>query len=233
MRPFLIATFVLFYISPVFASVFSEGHGGLGLGEGGQLELHLHLHEGAVVDGVALTEEAEYEPGKTIILIPNTTRLARPDGTEWDFIGNAAGNDTWVLPQTYSTGIPFFGISAEEVTFGAFVDNAITLTLVSVDGPGHFSLYDLAFGVPAVFMADSDGSTADDAVIVDLDVSGHCHYNFAFSQAGMYAITFEVSAIDTTLQTPVTDEATFIFHVVPEPATLSLLALGIRLLRKK
>ena len=229
----LIAFFVLFCIGSVSASVFSEGHGGLGLGEGNQLELHLHLHEGAVVDGIALTEDAEYEPDEAIILVPDSTRLARPDGTAWDFIGTAAGADTWVLTQTYSAGIPFFGISAEEITPGAFVGNEITLTLVSVDGPGEFSLYDLAFGTPAVLMTDSDGITANDAVILDLDVSAHCHYNFAFSQAGIYTITFEASTIDAASQTPMTDEATYTFQVVPEPSTLVLLAMGIAGLLKK
>ncbi len=226
-RFILISAFVLIMTTPVLAAVYTGGHGGIGLGEADGLELHVHLHDGAVVNGIPLTDDAEYAPDELIILIPDSTRLDRPEGLEWDFIGNTSGADTWILPKGHTPGVPHFGVSAEAVSLGAFVDDTLTLTLVSVDGPGYFSLYDVVLGTPAVFMADSDGIDVNDAVSLVLGVSDHQHFNLAFTAAGTYAITFEVSAVDAATQERVSDEATFSFHVVPEPATVVLLAWGV------
>ena len=232
----LITTFGMFCISPIFASVYTAGHGDIGLGEGDELELHLHLHEEAIVDGSALVEDAEFEPDELTINVPNTTASGRPAGTAWDFIGNAAGEAFWKLPADHSEaeaqGTPFLGIGAEEVDTGIFVDDEITLTLTGVDGPGQFSLYKVELGNPVVFMASSDGISALDSIIAA--VGGHGHFNFAFSAAGVYDVTFEVSAIDALSQAVVTDEATFSFQVIPEPGTVCLLGIGgVALLRKR
>jgi surface-anchored protein len=236
MKTYLILTaFVLFWMSSATASVYTAGHGDIGLGESDELELHLHLHEEAIVDGSALIEDTEYEPCEITIAVPNTTATARPADSAWDFIGNAAGADFRALPESHavaeSQGTPFLGIGAEEIDTGIFENDDITLTLTGLSGPGQFSLYRLELGSPVVFMASSDGITSADSIVLNL-ATGHEHFNFAFSASGLYDITFEVSAIDAATQTAVTDEATFSFHVIPEPATVCLLAVGILALRK-
>ena len=225
----LLTTILMISISPAGAAYYyTSGHADIGLGEGSEVELHLHAHSGAIIDGSPLTDDTEFEPDEVIIVVPNTTQFSRPAGSAWDFLGNAAGAPTWRLPSSNASATaenaPFLGIGAEEVDLGAFVNNQLTLALVAVDGPGYFSLYKVSLGTPTAYMASSDGIDGSDKITVN--AGGHAHYNFGFSEAGLYEITFLAKAIDAITQEELTHEATYNFMVVPEPATIALLLLG-------
>lgn len=238
---FLTFTLITVINSITFAATYSAGHADLGLGAGSELELHLHVHEGSTVNGSVITTPQEYTPpSEATILVPNSTIFSWEANTGWDLIGNNPGDNTWRLPQSESTaeslGAPFLGIGAEDIVSredGVFVDDELTLKLISVSSDvtgGEFSLYKLQQSMPQFAMASSDGIDSQDCIT--LLAGGHDHYNFAFSKAGLYEISFEVSAyVDET--TLVTDSGTFIFDVVPEPATISLLAFGGVILRRK
>lgn len=230
-----IAIVLISCVVPAGAAYYTSGHADIGLGEGDQVELHFHAHNGAIIDGNSVLD-TEYEPDEVTIVVPNTTQFSRPTGSAWDFLGNTAGAATWRLPSSNASATaenaPFLGIGAEEVDWDVFVDNAMTLTLVVVDGPGHFSLYRVSLGTPTAFMASVDGITAADAITVA--AGGHAHYNFGFSEAGSYKITFLAKAIDAATQEELTSQATYNFSVVPEPATICLLLVGTAgLLRRK
>lgn len=229
-----IAIVLISCVVPAGAAYYTSGHADIGLGEGSTIELHLHAHSGAIFDGSPLADDDEFEPDEVTIVVPNTTQFSRPAGSVWDFLGNAAGASTWRLPagsaSATAENAPFLGIGAEEVTLGAFLNNALTLTLLGVDGPGHFSLYNISLGTPTVSMASSDGITAADAITVS--AGGHAHYNFGFSEAGLYEITFKASALRDPCGTELESIATYSFLVVPEPATLALLLLGAASLKR-
>jgi surface-anchored protein len=106
-------------------------------------------------------------------------------------------------------------------------DFTITLTGISGSGViagGFFSLYTTdSFGDPVVSMASSDGISAADKTT--LAAGGHAHYNFAFTQPGIYEVAFNITgthAVDGAKSA----DATYKFEVVPEPTSLALLALG-------
>lgn len=227
---------VILFANTVFAATFSAGHADIGLGEHDELELHLHIHEGSIVDGSASLTDGEYEPSLSVIIVPNSTMFSRPAGTGWDLIGNNAGDNSWILPESESDaesmGAPFLGFGAH-IDKGTFIDNEIILTLTGVNGPGYFSLYNVSLASPTFEMSSFDGISAADSILVDLDIKDHAHFNFGFSQIGLYHVSFEVSAINAATQQAVSDTGTFTFHVVPEPATLSLLAFGGIALAKK
>ena len=225
------------------AADYTGGHGDLGIGyEGGELELHVHLHEESVVDGTPLDADGEYGPDEITIVVPYTTYEhvvdvgGRDPAAAYDPIGVNAGEGYWFLPATDSgpggadaLGTPFLGLGAEELDPLDWVGQ-LTLSLVSVSGPGYFSMWVGGF-VPTFFMSNLDGISGADQFL--LDAGGHEHVNFSFSQAGTYQITLSASGTHA-IDGEVNDTATYTFEVqgqgdpssVPEPSTAGLLVMS-------
>jgi surface-anchored protein len=226
----LVVVLLMFAANSVQAALYTSGHADIGLAEEDGLELHFHS-EGGIVDGVSV--EDEYEPDEIVIVVPNSTMTTRPSGSQWDMIGNNAGDSIWILPQSNVSGVPFLGIGAEEASSGTYLNNEITLSLLSMTGPsgGEFSMWQTdGFGTPTFYMSTFDSGT--DAITLDLDVSDHIHVNWSFTQPGEYQLEFQSSA-DLVGGGSGSSIATFTFNVVPEPATMCLFGLGAVLLRRR
>jgi len=202
--------------------IYTEGHGDIGIAyEDGAFEPHWHLHAGAVVNSSPLSEDAEYAPGEALVYVPNPS-VSRPPGAQWDFLGTAAGNPLWTLPQSNQAGKPFLGIASEELVASEW--SSLTLSLVGLSGPsgGHFSLWQSdAFGSPVVKMASGDGISGADTT--SMIPGGHDHYFFGFTQPGVYQATFKWDGTHTA-DGAVSATDTFAFGVtaVPEPGEVGL-----------
>ncbi|MCW5558239.1 MAG: choice-of-anchor M domain-containing protein, partial [Verrucomicrobiae bacterium] len=144
--------------------------------------------------------EVHYAADEVLVVAEAAARLPRASGAAWDFLGVAAGEPVWVLPQTRQPGVPYPGIGAFETAADTFapyletdprIDTAgrwIRVELVDLRGPdgGHFSLYSSDLLEPKVWMASADGITAVDAVWA---LPGtHAHYNWAFTARGNYEV---------------------------------------------
>jgi hypothetical protein len=120
-------------------------HVDIGLGEGTSLELHWHDED----------NDEEYEPSEAFAYIDPTYALnLRPAGSQWDFLGVSSGENIYILPQNQNPNLLFLGVGAEEVDPGTWAawnpgDSRgganssqvwLRLSLVSVSGPGHFSV---------------------------------------------------------------------------------------------
>jgi surface-anchored protein len=147
--------------------------------EDGAWDLHVHDE----------SNDAEYEPDAALLHVGPAAAEARPAGDAFDFIGVAAGETFWRLPQSEDPRLLFLGVGAEEIEPGTFTDGRVRLVLKAVNGPGHFSVWQSTDAGPAVFMATSDGITAADLLTV-LE-GGHEHYNWGFSARGRYEVTFQ------------------------------------------
>lgn len=190
----------------------------------------LHIHDE--------TNDADYAPNPglvnppdrpdwgLLVVTPRALRI-RPAGSQWDFLGVGAGVALWVLPQIEDPQQLFLGIGTEEIPAGTFVDDEVVLALKAVRGPGDFALYQTdAFGEPVVFMASADGITAADRYVSI--TPSHAHFNWAFTQPGLYEIDFEAFGFLAGGGFTSSGDVTYLFQVqaVPEPATLGLFALG-------
>lgn len=112
-------------------------------------------------------------------------RIDRPSGADWDFLGVEAGEPVWIFPEstTYGTQTePGLG----DTQSGTFSGN-LRVTLSAVDGPpgGFFSLFDLG----GTYMASSDGIDSSDVLSKP---SFHSHFNWGFSQKGMWCVKLQV-----------------------------------------
>ncbi len=121
----------------------------------------------------------------------------------------------WVLPQSFDERLPFLGLAAEEVPEGMFVDDLVTLELVSVDAGGDFFAYTTdGFGNITVLIDSANGiQSAQDRI--PAAVGSHQHLNWAFNASGTYRIGFRVSG---TLQAggEVSSGTMFLTFTVPQ-----------------
>ena len=233
--------FGLFALSSSFGAVWSSGHGDIGIGfDGTEWEPHFHFHEEeeeheeeeghedgeehedhAIIDGAEPARE-EYGIGELTIRVRGP---AQPGAG----ITNSGALSVYLLAQdeslASSLGSPFVGWAVEEISEGIFQNDLVTMSLVSVSGPGVFSLWNTdAFGADSVLMSSALGSEAPGQVGLALD-PGHYHFNIGFSEAGVYDVTYrsegELAAGGIT-----GSDFTVRYNVVPEPSSLVLLFVG-------
>ncbi len=187
------------------AAAIAEGHADVGLAyEDGELELHIHDEEADV----------ERPPGEVAILLNEDAEQAIPDTLDFSFLGDP-DYSVWVLPQSFDEHLPFLGLSAEEVPEGIFVDDLVSLELVSVDALGDFFAYRSdGFGNITVMMDSANGIQAEQDRISAASGS-HQHLNWAFNASGTYRIGFRVTG---SLQAggEIAGETMFVTFVVPE-----------------
>lgn len=212
------------------ATTFTIEHVDIGLAEGSNLELHWHDE----------TNSLEYEPIQAEAFVnPTHATVTRPSGTEWDFIGVAASSQYYEIPENSDPNLPFLGIGAEDATPGAFdswnpgdsrgANSAAVwfglrlrgFTYSGFASNPQFSLWkDDGLGSPVVWMSTNDGIDATDVAYV----LTHEHFNFAFSDIGVYEVEFEAFARQGG--NDVTSASGTYRFVVPEPGASALLLLG-------
>lgn len=190
-------------------------HVDFGIGyDAGALALHWHDESSAT----------EYAPHEAFAFIPLSSSANRPAGAQWNFTGTSAGSPVYLAPAIQAPGVIFLGIGSEEIPTGTFTADTLSLELVSLSGPGQFSLWQTdAFSSPVVAL-----STASAVTSFTLTTGGHSHYNWGFTAPGIYELEFRVTGTLTGEVAPISDTATFAFGVgavIPEPGTVAL-ALG-------
>ena len=139
----------------------------------------------------------------------------------------AAGATLHFVPQSNTAGLPYLGIATEELALGDWVgDITFTLgTVVSPSGSGHFSLWQNGF-TPSFFWSTNDvGGTVNADNTLDMAPEQHDHFNYGFSEEGLWSIDITVSGNHVTDGLVSTTE-TFSFNVVPEPSSALLGTLG-------
>lgn len=214
----------------------------------GTADIAYFLDQGSMVDGQSISAAnpiggtpVTVSGGQTKITYPTTNLITfvpdpsvvRPAGAAWDFTGTTAGSPLWYVGQTQDVNKPWTGISTESVTSAQFSNIRYELTAFS--GPGQMSVTTTGvFGGNTVFYHTSNGLSAADAI--NVPAGTHAHYNWYFTQPGIYTFDLTVTGTRTAAAGGGTVSAsdTFTFHVaVPEPTSLGLMAPGAALLFRR
>lgn len=225
-------------LSPGSASaapaIYTSGHADVGVGyhvhEGvGELEPHWHTHIGAVVNGTPEPVDGEYEPGDMLALTTATRLTPSGGGGLSALLGVPDGTQVWAMGST--TYQPNLGWGAEELAEADWVGKitvrfnpeASTLPLNAA-----FGLYTTNLAgtnvVDRIFSSVSAAATDFDNTL-ELTPGDHAHFQWAFTQPGLYDLNFTWSGTHVTDGFK-TATATFGVQAVPEPSTLAMLAMA-------
>jgi len=130
-----------------------------------------------------------------VIVPPASLALAQsmggaPESSDYAFLGVSAGEPFWLLPATPRAGMPWFGASTEDVPAGRYAHDEVRVAITAVEMPegGQVAAWSSStFGVPSTIF-----STATSSLAHSFPRGAHVHFNWAFSVAGTYTITFTV-----------------------------------------
>ena len=184
---------------------YSAGHADIGVAyEGGELELHYHFGINAIINGGALTADLEASPFEAYVRVPDSLYNAdfASGASAFDFTGRTNSDpDLWLLPQSNPGNAPFLGIASEELNSSDWINSSTPITYQldswsftpfgtgSVDR-ANFSLFQLNGITPDIKLATSDGIDNNDSFAPPF---GHDHFNFGFTEQGLYGITLTAS----------------------------------------
>jgi len=206
-------------------TTYTAGHADIGVEYGGPGDLSIFYRFGVDAQPASLANPlVTVDPADIVVQVIDVS-VPRPAGTEWDFLGNSAGDPLWFLPQGQDPAKPFLGFSTESLVGGDWAGGVMTYTLLNVvssPAGSDFSLWQTGgFGEPLVRW-----STDDSILAFDLGIGTHAHYNWGFTKQGTYQLAFQVSGThDIDGFQSVSD--VFTFQVVPEPSTWVLATAGL------
>src|SRR3979409_928131 len=146
-------------------------------------QLRLYVHDESVVPAV------DREPSDVLLEALPQSKMTVPADSRYAFLGRP-GDPVWVLPQTQNYSLLFPGLSAEGISLGVFQGETLTFSLIRVNGPGQFSVYDTdSFGNPTVLYSTEYPLPQNYAMPV-----GRQHpANWTFGASGYYVLTFQVT----------------------------------------
>lgn len=213
-------------------SIYTAGHADIGVGylvAEKAFDPHWHTHAGAVVDGVTTTVDGEYEPAtmtaQTWARRPTPSGggglaalLGVPDGT----IVSAMGSTTFQ---------PNLGFGTEELdpldwtTPITIRFNPLASTLPGGAAFGLYTTNSAGTSVVDRFFSSVSAAATDSDNTLSLNAGDHAHFQWAFTQPGIYDLDFTWTGthkVDGAIST----SATFRVQAVPEPSTIVMLGLA-------
>ncbi len=191
-----------------------------------------HIHTGTD------TLYTNYSPDRALLYVNRATKIARPEGAAFDFLGTPAGSPVWILPQSQIAGQLWLGFEADkgldragqqmlarndtnwlrwdpDGAGGSSSSHWVEIALLATRGPGEFSLWTTgAFGGATVRMATVDGIT--DADEFHQLIRGHSHVNWGFTQPGRYELDLRARTFRADGTELASEVTTLYFEVLPD-----------------
>jgi surface-anchored protein len=148
----------------------------------GALEIGLHDE--------TVEPDVERDPSDVVLVVKRQARTTVPADPGYAFLG-VPGAPVWILPEVENESLLWPGLSAAEIDGGVFRDDAVTLEVQRVTGPGSVALYtEDAVGNPSVLVDSGDGLPDT----LRLSVGGHRHASWAFDRDGVYQLQVRATA---------------------------------------
>ncbi|MBB4908712.1 choice-of-anchor M domain-containing protein [Actinophytocola algeriensis] len=159
-----------------------------------------------LLDGT-VSPAVERDPADVELRVLSGAKTTVPNNAAYSFLGTP-GSTVWILPQTQNASLLWPGWNSTDVAGGVFQSNTLRFRLTGVTG-GQFAIYTTSLGNPTVLFNSRDGLPDSRS----LATGAHAHANWAFSNAGTYTITFEVSGVLAASGATVSDQASYTFTV--------------------
>ncbi|MEV0903146.1 TIGR03773 family transporter-associated surface protein [Actinoplanes sp. NPDC049802] len=161
-----------------------------------------HVDMGPVLDGGKLTirlkDDSTTPPtwrelADVTLKVTDKALIDVPSGAGYAFLGKA-GDKVYLLPQSQQAGIVWPGWNTQHESVVKGTKGNVTWRLKQVSGPGRFKLFLTgSFGTPEVIF-DSAKSLPQRLAIAP---NTHAHGNWAFTKAGIYKLTVDMTATTT------------------------------------
>lgn len=161
------------------------------------------------------TETPKYwrDVDDVVLRVNDASMLTIPDDPAYDFLGQEAGSEVYVIPQTQKSDVIWVGWNTQEPGVLDVMNLGTTLSVLGVDGPGDVSVYLQSgnFGEPEPLWSTHEPFPQQSWI----EVNTHTHANWVFSAPGIYLvdIRFDADLIDGTTESA---EATLRFAVGDE-----------------
>lgn len=127
-----------------------------------------------------------------VLKVNDAAVLAVPDSETYGFLGQPAGAEVWVVPQTQKTDVVWAGWNTQEPNVLAALDLGTTLTVQGVEGPGDVIVYLQSgnFGDPQPLWS----TLAPFPQQSWIEVNTHTHANWVFTEPGIYLVDVQFDA---------------------------------------
>jgi surface-anchored protein len=146
--------------------------------------LSLKVHDDTVEPAVTR------DPADVVFHALPASAVQVPDFPEYAFLGSP-GSTVWLLPQVQDPALLWPGWNTTTLQSGVFAGDAVTLSLVDVEGPGNVWIFMTdPLGLPLHRFRTDDG--LPDTLTVPTHT--HAHANWAFSATGTYTLRFQADA---------------------------------------
>jgi autotransporter-associated beta strand protein len=175
------------------------GHGDIGLAYDASAQAaRLYLKFGITGEVAGLTPQqlvagkpggvpGEWPVEDFVAVVPVGQRFAREPGAEWSFIGVAADEPYWELPEFSTAGVPYLGFSTELLS-GIGPARFVLRSVLAGPTGGQVSLWQNGpFGEP-LLAPDSYWSTFEQVDRLAIPIGTHRHFAFGFTEPGSYAL---------------------------------------------
>ncbi|MEU4690183.1 TIGR03773 family transporter-associated surface protein [Actinoplanes sp. NPDC023714] len=165
-----------------------------------------HVDMGPQLDGDALavklkddstTPPTWRELADVVLKVTDKALIDVPAGAGYAFLGTA-GDKVYLLPQSQQAGIVWPGWNTQHASVVEGTRGNVTWRLKEVSGPGAFKLFLTgSFGTPEVIFDSAKRLPQQLGVAPNT----HAHGNWAFTEAGTYRLSVEMSATTTAGKT--------------------------------